>query len=349
MTVSLATLTTEIQQRLGDSTEQIWTAPEIQQYVQQGYDQLTRVTGCLLGVALAPDYAFAFSYTAAWELDYVSADAYANGPAQFTCEFERDYLNNAEGPANHNQHWEFNDDAGWVTPTEVSGLVDLPGDLFEIERAVWNSKRLDPVRSRDVEGPDARYELNKGQVEAYIQDKDGLSRLRKWRVPSAAYTPYVFDSSSDDGFGIIRDLTGISDTDVISDGFGDLVQVNGVNVFEDYGILGPVFNEANNVRIEYRRRGATLSPNQDFEIPDRYTVYVRHFAQARSLERQGKGQDLILAAHYQSRYEAGVKRMLKRKQAMQFQRAYVLGGASSIRGQKPPRPRLPWNYGTVVR
>lgn len=349
MTVTLATLTTEIQQRLGDSAAAIWTSAEVEQYIQQGYDQLTRRTGCLLGIALAPDYAFAFSFTQDWELDYIVADAYANGPAQFNYEFERDYIDNADGPANHTQHWEFNDSAGWVSTTEVSALSDLPADLYEIERSVWNTKRIQPLRSRDVETSDSRYELNKGQVEGYMQDKDGLARLRKYRVPSVAYTPYSFDSSSDDGFGIIRDLTGISDTDVISDGFGDLVQVNGVNVFEDYGILGPVFSEPNNVRIEYRRRGLQLSSDQDFEIPDRYTVYVRHFAQARSLERNGKGQDLKLAAHYQSRFETGIARMLKRKQAMNFQRAFVLGGSSSIRGQQPPRVRLPWQYGQVVR
>ena len=414
MTTTLADLRTETFQRLGDSAGSIWTGAELTNYIQEGYDQLTRRTGCLLGVALAPDYAFAFSYTAQWEYDYILAVSgwWADGPAQFTYEFERDLIDNADGPANHNHHWEFNDSAGWVTLTEVSALVDLPSDLFEIERSTWNTRRISALRSRYFEEEDSRYERNKGQVEAYIQDKDGLDRLRKWRVPSTAYVPYGFDDGTDllaftttlpwestylptgaaangpaaftggddfpfivsgdngpadhnylwevtqgyvtaqipndDGYGIIRDLTGIVTLSVVSDGFGDLVQVDGVNVFEDYGILGPVYKETSNVRIEYRRRGLALSDTQAFEIPDRYTVYVRHFAMARSLEREGPGQELELAAHYQARFESGVQRMLKRKEALQFQRLLVMGGAPSVRGKKP-MVRMPWAYGRVVR
>ncbi len=349
MTVTLVELATATLYRLGDTDSAIW-AGEIEQYIQQGYDELTKLTGCLLGVALAPDYAMAFTITEEWEGDYVivSDDHYINGPAQFTAEFERDLIDNADGPANHNYHWEFNN--GYVDwQTLVSALVDLPEDLHEIERAVWNTKRIEPLRSQDVEWEDSRYELNKGQVESYLQDKDGIGILRKWRVPSTAYTPYSFDADSDDGLGILRDITDIIDLDVISYGFGDLVQVDGVNVFEDYGILGPIYKEQNNVRIEYRRRGATLSDSQNFEIPDRYTTYVRHYAMARALEREGDGQDLELSAHYQARYEAGLARMKKRKHAMFYQKELVMGSASSHRGHKPPRPRLPYNYGRVVR
>jgi hypothetical protein len=85
-----------------------------------------------------------------------------------------------------------------------------------------------------------------------------------------------------------------------------------------------------------------------FEIPERYQSYVRHYAQARALEREGEGQDLALAAHYQSRYEAGIKRMLKRQHAMAYQQKIVMGGRPSIMGKKP-MVRLPWNYGKVVR
>ncbi len=85
-----------------------------------------------------------------------------------------------------------------------------------------------------------------------------------------------------------------------------------------------------------------------FEIPERYQTYVRHYAQARALEREGEGQDLALAAHYQSRYEAGIKRMLRRQQAMQYQQKVVLGGLPSILGKKP-MARLPWQFGKVVR
>lgn len=410
MTVFRNDLMTALQRRLCDEAGALWTQAELEGYIDEGYDDLTKRTGCLWDTAMLPDFAFAFSITRDWESDYVAAGEYANGPAQFTCQDDRNFIANARGPANHTQHWEFN--RGYVTVTEVDGLADLPECLQEVERATWNTRRILAIRSRDVEEGDGRYELNKGTVEAYMQDKDGLGVLRKFRVPSAAYQPYTFDDGTDlnifsytqswestyvptgaesngpleftsgddarfsattdfgpgthnyrweflwgytstllpndDGFGILRDLDGIVDTTVQSEGFGDLTQVDDVNVFEDFGILGPIYPDTSVVRIEYRRRGADLSDTTPFEIPDRYTIYVRHYAQARALEREGPGQDLKLAENFNQRYEAGLLRMLVRKQAMQYQKTVVMGGSSkSQRG--PHLARLPWQYGAPVR
>ncbi len=165
-------------------------------------------------------------------------------------------------------------------------------------------------------------------------------------------TQLPLTSVNDDGLGIIRYLGEISNAEVLislTDGFGDLVQVDGIHTFDDFGIIGPVYNENLSLRIEYRRRGKELSEEQPFEIPDRYTTYLRHYVLARALEREGPGQDLVLSAHFQSRWEAGIARMMKRKNAMSFQKAQVMGGSNSVRGQKPPRPRLPWQFGTVVK
>lgn len=411
MSVSLTTLRTALQRRLCDESEAIWTQAELEGYIQEGYDDLTKRTGCLFDTAMLPDVPFAFNITADWEEGYADASMMVSGPAGFTCEFERSYIDNARGPANHNHAWEYH--LGYQTMLEVDALADLPESLQEVERATWNTRRISALTSRDLETFDSRYELNKGEVIGYTQDKDGLGVLRKWHVPSAPYSPFTFDagedleifsftqtweedyfpsgfeengplqftaggdqpyalstdlgpgthnyrwevsggyasasSSNDDGFGIIRNLSGIVDISVDSDGFGDLVQVDTVNVFEDFGILGPIYPDTNVVRIEYRRRGQTLSDTQDFEIADRYTVYVRHYAQSQALGREGPGQDLTLAKHFAERYEAGIARMKRRAHAMDYQRAMVMGGGSSLQRKGPPLARLPYNYGTVVR
>lgn len=322
----------------------IWTAAELSEYIQEGYNALTLATGCLWATDVAPDYAYAFTHTSAFESDYFDAGWRMAGCAQFTHEFERDYINNANGPANHTQHWEYN--GGYVETFIGTALVDLPEDLYEIERATWNTKKVEAIRSRHLEGDDSRYELNKGQVEAYTQDKDGLRRLRKWRVPSSPYVPYSLDDE-DEIWGVLVQITEI-DSDTPIGQWGDFVQVAGEHAFGDpFGIIVGIYKEPNNMRMEYRRRGAELSEEQDFEIPERYQKYVRHYAEARALEREGPGQDLELASHYQARYEAGVQRMLKRKQAMQFQRKSVLGGGAPR--VTNPRVRLPWQYGEVVR
>lgn len=347
MTVYLSDLRDQLQHRLGDTNEAIWPSSELDDYVKEGYNALTMATGCLWATDVAPDFAFAFTHTSPFEAAYFQGGWTQAGCAQFTSEFERDYIDNAVGPANHTQHWEYND--GYVTAagasTEISPIVDLPEELHEIERATWDSRRIEPLPSRWLEQNDPRYELNKGQVNNYAQDKDGLRRLRKWQVPSAAYEPYELDDD-DEVWGVLIQIPDVTSSTPIGQ-WGDFVQVPGEHAIGDqWGVIVGVYKETSNMRMEYRRRGAELTDSQPFEIPDRYTVYVRHYAQARALEREGDGQDLELAAHYDARYKAGVQRMLKRKQAVQFQRKYVIGG-NADRPQRQPLVRLPWQYGVM--
>ena len=410
MTVYLGDLTTEVLQRLGDSAGAIWTETEIEDYIKEGYNDLTIRTGCLWGVACLPDYAFAFNYTWDGELIYVETVGgwYADGPAGFTGPDDRDFANNALGPANHTEHWEFND--SYQTITEVSPVVELPTEVYELERAVWNTKRIETMRSSSIEPRESRYELAKGVVEAYIQDKDGLRKLRKWRVPSTAYTPFDFDdgsdltlftynqswestyiptggqsagpldftsaadypftaatdygvgthnqpfeliysgetASNDDGFGIIRYVGDIATSLAVDGDWGDLVHIDAVNVFEDYGILGPVYKEPLDVRIEYRRRG-DVTCERPFEVADRCTVYIRHYAMSMALDRDGHGYEPELAKHYFSRYLDGINRMMARRAALQYQKTTVMGGASSNVMGGPKLARLPWQYGRRVR
>ncbi len=180
------------------------------------------------------------------------------------------------------------------------------------------------------------------------------------------YTVFVTDSAAtqgtvhcstsvtglgDDGLGIIRFLDVISPAEVVSsetDGFGELVQVDGIETWEDFGIMVP-YQQNLVMKIEYQRHGKQLTDLVPFEIPDRYITYIRHYVLARCLEREGPGQDLELAAHFQARWLAGVERVNRRRNAMSYQKSMVMGGSTSVRGQKPPRVRYPWNYGTVVR
>lgn len=350
MTVAIADLAVEVLQRLGDASSGIWTGAEIEDYIKEGYDDLCIRTGCLWEVDCLPDYALAFNFTQEFERGYAEAVSgwYADGPVQFTSEFERDFIQNAIGPGNHTEHWEYT--SGYQSITECGATVELFSDCYQVERATWNTIVTVALHSRDLEPQDSRYELNKGNVEGFIQDKDGLSRLRKWRIPSTAYTPYEFDSDSDDGYGIIRFAGDIAeDLVVVSGEYGDLVQVDSINVFEDFGIIGPVYKEANSLRVEYRRRGAALSASQPFEIQDRYTVYVRHYAMAAALGREGDGFEPELSAHYTERYLAGVERMAARREGLRYAKKNVVGGSGRVLGEKPPRVRMPWAYGQVVR
>jgi hypothetical protein len=326
----------------------IWSEDELNQYTQEGYDALVMATGCLWATQVFPDYPSAFNYTQPFEFDFFVGGDRVSGRAEFTSSFERDYVNNAGEPANHSFHWEY--DGGYVSITEISALVELPIDCYELERATWNTQRLDAFRSRDVEMDDMRYELNtSGAVEAYIQDKDGLRILRKWHKPAAAYVGYTF-STSTLNWGILRSVGDVTNNGAVINSWGELRSVDGETVMGGpWGIIRNIYKETSNLRMEYRRRGLPLSDTQDFEIPMRQQVYVRHYVQARSYEREGDGQDLELAAHYQSRYEAGIQRMMKRKPAMHYQQKSVFGGSATTTRRRLPLVRLPWNFGERVR
>ncbi len=54
MTIFIQDLRTEVLQRLCDANQQIWQEAEVDRYIQDGYDVLTRLTGCVFGVTFAP-------------------------------------------------------------------------------------------------------------------------------------------------------------------------------------------------------------------------------------------------------------------------------------------------------
>lgn len=101
-----------------------------------------------------------------------------------------------------------------------------------------------------------------------------------------------------------------------------------------------------NISIEYFRRGTALSADgTTFEIPDRYVKYVRFYALWRAFERDGPGQDLKMAEHYQARYLEGVRRMQKRREAFQSSRTGRMGGEVPRNLGRRDLPTLPWQYG----
>ena len=101
--------------------------------------------------------------------------------------------------------------------------------------------------------------------------------------------------------------------------------------------------------IEYTRQGATLtSSDTGFEVPPWMVRYIECYAISRLLRRNGVAQDLKFADHFHQRYLAGVKRVLTRKSKFLSRRTGVFGGGPSTRAI-PIGPRLPWEYGQVVR
>jgi len=119
---------------------------------------------------------------------------------------------------------------------------------------------------------------------------------------------------------------------------------------ERFGSPRRPYLDGTNVRLEHWRQGREMTTATDVcELPDRYALYLRDYAQAKCFGRRGPGQDQALSAHFDQRWQRGVSRILARMASVTSQRVSVLGGSGASLGQRPPRPSLPWQYGSVVR
>lgn len=294
MAKTLATVTTEVQTRLGDTAASLWSAAEIQRYLIEGYSAIAFRTHCFWKEQFINDAAATANITAEWERQYVST---VHGVFTFTGgtenSWEREYVTGPLlGPSNHTADWEA---TNGYAPFVGKAVYELPSDLIQIERATWDNYRIDPLNSAELQLANSRYLFETGNPRGYLMDGDGLRKLRKWPIPSASAT-----------------------------------------------------GTTSNFKIEFSRQGSSVSDATDeFELPGRYSKYLRHYACWRCLEREGKGQDLPLANFWKTLYEAGIGRMLERKRLFRQRRIVTLKQFGRTR-TAPPLARLPWQYGRVV-
>jgi hypothetical protein len=189
--------------------------------------------------------------------------------------------------------------------------------------------------------------VTKGEVYGYTWQKDGVRTLRKVRVPSAQASTAVVTGS----WGLLRRPTDLT-TDTVSGSWGVPRRVAGHHPIgtELFGVPRRAYLETLNVRVEHYRQGRALVAASDVcELPDRYAVYLRDYAQGKCLERDGPGHDAALAAHFLQRWARGLARVDRRVLGMQSETVRVLGGDGRPSVARPPRPQRPWPYGSVVR
>lgn len=102
-----------------------------------------------------------------------------------------------------------------------------------------------------------------------------------------------------------------------------------------------------NTRIEFFRYGADLDSNP-YEIPRHWARKTRHYAMWRALDRDGPGQDLKVANHFKLRWSIALLTVEQAAGQTTQARHMRLGGEPQTRPYVR-RPRLPWEYGRVVR
>ena len=348
MAKTLGTVVTKVLTRLGDTDETIWSEDEIRTYLKEGYNQLGLLSECFWDQTYLEDRRTTANITCDWELDLSLPGWVSTGVFKYTSPIDKDYLQPGElefGPTTLNHLWESTYLASGYSFYRATD--QLPENLYKVDRATWDYKKIEPVRSSEIEIQDARYWIQNGEVIGYIQDKDGLGIFRKWRVPSVAATAYTITGNG----GIPRTLTDIS-SDTVVGTWGIPRRIPSMHAMGDtggWGIPRRPYQDVNNTRVEYFRRGRTIDSDDDeFELPDRYVTYVRHYAMWKALERNSNGQDLEFAAHWRDRFMAGIARMLKRKQALSKNRRFAMIDEPLNTQSRPPLAKLPWAFGRVV-
>jgi hypothetical protein len=348
---TLANLRAAVFRRLGDIEHRIWTDDEIDTYLTQGYRDLATTLNLFFDWLYLENLPRGFSYTQPWERAFLPSIGvgFDFGVANFTCADDVRVLSDERqrlGPATYTCPTDATD--GTLATLHWPGIpatADVPTRLTRLDRATWDRRVTDVFEARSLSRLDARYQTQTGEVEALLWELDGIRTVRKFRVPAqVAATVYV-----DGSWGILRtpaDLSG----DVIHGSVGIPRRIPSEHPLgpERFGLPRRPFREGKNVRLEHYRLGRPFELGP-CELPARYADYLRDYAMAAALLRPGPGQDVRLAAHFQERWKRDVARLERRLRQVDTEVVHVLGGEATVGAGKPPRPKLPWAYGSVVR
>lgn len=333
--------------RLNDDVQAFWTVSEIDGYLTQAYQALARSTRAIWDLAYLENLPAGFSCAAAWEVPY---ESFSYGVANYTMPDERRMLTETSriGPANHTSPFEATDGllSAAGASTAIPATATVPVRLTEIDRPTYDDRAVPVITPLQAQSWDTRYDITEGPVDALVTKGDGLRVVRKVRVPSVQAETYTIDGS----WGCVRspaDLTGAT----VSGTWGVPRRIPDHHPMgaECFGLPRRPYADVTNVRLEHWREGRVVTAGADvFELPDRATVYLRDYAISQCYRKSGPAQDLRLAEHYAARYARGVARITRRVQTHRRARVGQFGGAGRV-SSGPPRPRLPWQFGTVVR
>lgn len=345
---TLGSLRRSTQRRLGDVGGRFWTGDEIDDALRAGYRELAMMTRCFTDWTYLENLPAGFSMTAAWERPFA---AFEYGVANYTMADELRMLTEASrlGPANHTVPAEATEghlsDVG--ASTAIPATATLPTSVTELETVLWDRQTITALTARDLRSGDSRYHLTEGDVYGYTWQQDGVRTLRKVRVPAAQADTHTVTGS----WGLVRRLTDVC-SDSVTGTWGLPRRIPGEHPIgvDHLGAPRRFFRDGLNVRVEHWRYGRTLDTALTAcEVTEAYARYLRDYACWTALSRPGPGQQPRLAGHYKQRWDRGVARVLARKQAVRNERVGYLGSGTVSVAHRPPRPRLPWQYGQEVR
>lgn len=347
MSFTLGQLNSRVRDRLGDGGT-IWGTDEIQLQTQAAYQELAFALKVFWDWVYLENLPRGFNYTYPWEQEAAQRMGFDFGCANFTFEDERNSLDPRHnlGPANYTSPFEATD--GHLAAIGASALppatAEVPAEVISIERGTWDGSGLDGIRSALLQRMDSLFETRRGEVYGLAWEYDGVRTVRKVRVPAQVCDTVVVDGY----WGIPRDVSSAVDG-TVSGSWGIPRRLPGFQPIGPsiWGIPRRFFLDGKNVRVEVWREGRAMDAETDVcELPDRYAIYLSHFACWKLLGRPGPGQQPKLAEWYRARWLRSLKTLMDRISKREHDRTQIMGGQARPLMRRPLRPKLPWQYGS---
>jgi hypothetical protein len=348
---TLAVLRAAVARRLGDLEFRIWTADEIDTYLTQGYRELGTTLPLFFDFLYLENLPRGCSYTQPWERAFLpDVGGFDFGVGNLTCADDVRALGTERGrygPISHTSPFEATDGFLATLPhwPGIPATADVPTRLTRLDRATWDRRVCDVIEARSLSRLDAQYQTQTGEVEALLWELDGVRTVRKYRRPARQADTVTVTGS----WGLLRTPADLSGDPVVGT-WGVCRRLPSHHPLgpERFGLPRRVFLDGKNVRLEHFRLGRPFELGP-CELPTRYANYLWDYAMAAALLRPGPGQDVKLAAHFQERWQRNIARLAKRVRSVDAETITVLGGEAITRSGRPPRPKLPSQYGSVVR
>ncbi len=363
----LANLCSRVLHRLGDSDETIWTESEIDTYIQQAAFMMVTMTKFIWDQIYVENIPAGFHCNCEDEVALTDNEFYY-GVAACTFEDELEY-GEAAGLwiadevtfGNHTSPAELPYLVAINANIQAPPTAELPRSLVHIERSAWDHMTMSALSTRSLIDTDSQFQLTRGETFGWTWRMDGARTFRKVQPPSSIAQLMITDGS----FGIARNVDEASGQDSTGT-WGIPRRIPGWHPMGwtvGFGMPRRFYYDTLNVKVEHWRKingsegvecrmsnlvnGAI--PRLAGEIPRHYFMYIADYCQWRALLRNGPGQNYKLAELYKGRWERNLGRLASRISRKDNTRISRLGGSGPSPGGGPPRPRLPWQYGSRVR
>jgi len=206
------------------------------------------------------------------------------------------------------------------------GNTPTPDDLINIEAFGWRFTQAAATVSNGFA--------------VFIWEKEHLDGETTF-TDSGTITPYPWLGEA---LGITRILFGLGSVRSMSSSERQYL-ATGAQHTGSFGTIRNWQSSANSLSITHVVVPETLLSEADTTtlLPAQMNKYLRYYTFSRAFGRQGEGQQPILAAHYESRFQRGVV-FLKRLADLSHKDKTIIREPLRFESRRPPRVRFPSTF-----